>query len=115
HATYAQGYPQVKIVRVALDIPVEEAFDFRSGSAEIPLGSLVVVPFGKVSKVGVVVARASRSDVPSERLRDIERVVDDVPPLGGAELALARFCARYYHRGLGEVLAAGVPPRLRQV
>src|SRR6185369_7703815 len=34
---------------------------------------------------------------------------------GSAELALARFCSRYYHRGLGEVLAAGLPPRLRQV
>ena len=81
----------------------------------MPLGSLVAVPFGKTTKVGVVVGRAARSDVPEARLRDIERVIEDVPPLGAAELALFRFCARYYHRGVGEVAAAGLPPRLRQV
>jgi len=105
----------VKIVRVALDIPVDEPFDFRAPDVDVTVGSLVVVPFGKTSKVGVVVARSARSDVPGERLRDIERVVDDVPPLGSEELALARFCATYYQRGLGEVLAAALPPRLRQV
>src|SRR5205814_8409438 len=73
------------------------------------------VPFGKTSKIGVIVARAARSDIPSERLRAIERAVDDIPPLNGAELALARFCACYYQRGIGEVLATGIPPRLRQV
>jgi len=101
---------------VALDVPLEEAFDFRVPEGSEPaLGALVVVPFGRARKVGVVVGRAARSDVPVERLRDMERLVADVPPLGAAELALFRFCARYYHRPLGEVIAAALPPRLRQV
>ena len=103
------------IVRVALDVPLDEAFDFRAGETDIPLGSLVVVPFGRTTKVGLVVARAARSDVPEARLRDVERVIDDVAPLGASELGLFRFCARYYHRGIGEVAAASLPPRLRQV
>jgi primosomal protein N' (replication factor Y) (superfamily II helicase) len=103
------------IVRVALDLPLDEAFDFRAGDADVPLGSLVAVPFGKTSKVGVVVGRAARSELPESRLRDIERVIPDIPPLAAPELALFRFCSRYYHRGLGEVAAAGLPPRLRQV
>jgi primosomal protein N' (replication factor Y) len=48
-------------------------------------------------------------------LRDIESVVPDIAPLGPAELELLEFCARYYLRPLGEVIATALPPRLRQV
>jgi primosomal protein N' (replication factor Y) (superfamily II helicase) len=114
--TYAQSYPQVNIARVALDVPLDEAFDFRipEGIGAV-VGSLVVVPFGRTRKVGVVVGKGARSAVPEARLKDIEEVVGDVPPLRPEELALFRFCAGYYHRGLGEVIGASLPPRLRQV
>jgi primosomal protein N' (replication factor Y) len=106
----------VKIARVALDVPLEEAFDFRVPEGlEAALGALVVVPFGRTRKVGVVVGHAGRSAVPLERLRTIEALVDDVPALGAAELDLYGFCAAYYQRPLGEVIAAALPPRLRQV
>ena len=106
----------MKIVRVALDVPVADTFDFRLPEAlSTPIGSLVVVPFGRSRKVGVVVGRGATSGVPPERLRDVVGLVEDVPALGAAELDLFRFCARYYHRALGEVIAASLPPRLRQV
>ena len=70
----------MKIARVALDVPLDDSFDFRvPEDADPAVGSLVVVPFGRQRKVGVVVARAARSAVPTERLKTIERVVDDVP------------------------------------
>ena len=106
----------MKIARVALDVPLADAFDFVvPEGAEAPPGSLVVVPFGRARKVGIVVGRSARSSVPLERLRAIERVVEDVPPLGSHDLALLSFCSSYYHRALGEVVAASLPPRLRQV
>jgi primosomal protein N' (replication factor Y) (superfamily II helicase) len=106
----------VKIAHVALDVPLEEAFDFLvpEGLAA-PVGSLVVVPFARTRKVGVVVALAEGSRVPAERLRSIESVVADIPPIADAELELYDFCARYYQRPLGEVLGTVLPPRLRQV
>ncbi|HXZ49629.1 MAG TPA: primosomal protein N' [Usitatibacter sp.] len=105
----------MKIARVALDLPVEEAFDFRVPEGlEAPVGALVVVPFGSRRKVGVVVARPARSAVPVERLKPIERRVEDVAPLSGPHLELLGFCAAYYQRPLGEVIAASLPPRLRQ-
>ena len=104
------------IARIALDVPLDEAFDFRvPEGVPVPLGSLVVAPFGRARKVGVAVALAARSSVPAARLRDIESVVADVPPLGEKELELYGFCARYYQRPLGEVIATAIPPRLRQV
>jgi len=106
----------VSIARVALDVPIDAAFDFRIPEGlEAPVGALVVVPFGRTRKVGVVVAHARRSEVPAARLRDLESVVSDVPALAPAELDLYEFCARYYQRPLGEVIAAALPPRLRQV
>jgi primosomal protein N' (replication factor Y) len=106
----------VKIARVALDVPLDEAFDFRLGNdLEAPVGSLVVVPFGRTRKVGVVVGHATGTAVPEARLRPVESVVADVPALSRNDLELFEFCARYYHRPLGEVIAASLPPRLRQV
>ena len=106
----------MRIARVALDVPLEDAFDFRvPEGVETSPGSLVVVPFGRARKVGVVVGHATRSSVPADRLRDLESVVADVAPLGKPELDLFEFCARYYQKPLGEVIAAALPPRLRQV
>jgi primosomal protein N' (replication factor Y) len=106
----------VRIARIALDVPLDDVFDFRlPAGIEAPLGSLVVVPFGRSRKVGVVIEHAAESAVPAERLRDVEAVVADVPAIGAPELDLYRFCARYYQRPLGEVVATALPPRLRQV
>jgi primosomal protein N' (replication factor Y) len=105
----------LSIVRVALDVPLDECFDFLAGEPPAGVGSIVVVPFGRTRKVGVVVQSAASSQVPAARLKAIERVVDDVPPLDDEALELYRFCASYYQRPLGEVIAASLPPRLRQV
>jgi primosomal protein N' (replication factor Y) len=106
----------VRIVHVALDIPLDERFDFRAPEGpEVPTGSLVVVPFGRARKVGVVIGHSASSEVPPERLKAVEAVVEDVAPFQPAELELFEFCAAYYQRPLGEVIAASLPPRLRQV
>ncbi|HUP96418.1 MAG TPA: primosomal protein N' [Usitatibacter sp.] len=106
----------MNIVRVALDVPLDERFDFRvPEGVTIRPGALVVVPFGRSRKVGVAVELAHGSTLPAERLRAVESVVDDVAPFGPAEMELFEFCAAYYQRPLGEVIAASLPPRLRQV
>jgi primosomal protein N' (replication factor Y) len=106
----------MKIARVALDVPLEEAFDFRvPPELDPPVGSLVVVPFGRGRKVGMVAERTDHSEVPAERLRDVESVVADIAPFTADQLELFEFCAQYYQRPLGETVAAALPPRLRQV
>ncbi|HEU4529696.1 MAG TPA: DEAD/DEAH box helicase, partial [Steroidobacteraceae bacterium] len=106
----------MSIARVALDVPIDEAFDFRIPVGfDAPRGALVVVPFGRTRKVGVVVGHEASSRVPASRLRDLESLVGDVAPFKGDELELFEFCAAYYQRPLGEVIAASLPPRLRQV
>jgi len=104
------SYP--RIVRVALDTPADDCFDYLSDGAAAP-GELVVVPFGKRMVVGVAVALADDSDVPSDKLRPITQRIGWLPPLNDEWLALARFAARYYHRCLGEVMLPSLPPSLR--
>ncbi len=106
----------MRILRIALDVPLDEAFDFLPpAEGQASLGSLVVVPFGRTRKVGVVVGESAESAVPPERLKPVESVIADVAAFRADELELFEFCSSYYQRGLGEVIAASLPPRLRQV
>ncbi len=106
----------MSIAQVALDVPLGETFDFLvPEGVDVAAGSFVVVPFGRLRKVGMVTGLAATSALPVERLKPLERLVDDVPAMPGADLELLRFCARYYHRSLGEVIGTSLPPRLRQV
>ena len=101
------------IVRVALDTPADDCFDYLADQGVTP-GELVVVPFGKRQAVGVAVARVDNSDVPEDKLRPIIQRIGWMPPLSAEWIALARFAARYYHRRLGEVMLPALPPSLRE-
>jgi primosomal protein N' (replication factor Y) len=102
------------ILRVALDIPLPQLFDYRAEDAtRADIGSRVLVPFGKKRLVGLIVDVAVDSEVPSSRLRAAEKILREVPPLGREWLDLVKFCSGYYQRPLGEVVAAALPPRLR--
>jgi primosomal protein N' (replication factor Y) len=104
----------MKILRVALDVPLPRLFDYTAAEAsEHDLGRRVVVPFGKRSLAGVIVELPPATDVPPGKLRPAGPILDDMPPLTREWLALARFAAEYYQRPLGEVIHAALPPRLR--
>jgi len=100
-------------VRVALDVPLPGPFDYRvSGPA--PVGIRVIVPFGRRRLVGVVVASGVTPVLPEVQLRDVARVLDDLPPLPEDWLQLTRFAAGYYQRPLGQVMLPAIPGPLRK-
>lgn len=102
------------IVRVALDQPNPILFDYGCAISPAPQpGQLVYVPFGRRYLVGLVCELAEQSDIPPERLRMIEAVWADAPPLSNQWLALAAFAAEYYQRSIGEVALASLPSALR--
>jgi primosomal protein N' (replication factor Y) len=103
------------ILRVALDVPLPKLFDYRAQDAtRADIGCRVVVPFGKKHLVGLIVELATDSEVPASRLRAPEKILREVAPLKREWLELVKFCSSYYHRPLGEVVAAALPPRLRR-
>ena len=104
----------MNILRVAIDVPLPKLFDYRAPDAtRSDIGCRVLVPFGSKRVVGVIVELAANSEIPESRLRPIEKILRDVPPLSQEWLALARFCSNYYHKPLGEVVMGALPPRLR--
>ena len=106
----------MSFLRVALDVPLPRLFDYLAADATpADVGRRVVVPFGARAVVGVIVELASATTVAAEKIRPATVILHDVPALAHDWLALARFAADYYHRPLGEVIHAALPPRLRRV
>jgi primosomal protein N' (replication factor Y) (superfamily II helicase) len=105
----------VNVLRVALDVPLPQLFDYLSEDAgPDDVGRRVVVRFGARKTVGFIVEVAETSQIPAERLKQAEAVLRDAPALSHDWLALARFCSTYYQKPLGEVILGAVPPRLRR-
>src|SRR5699024_9227013 len=77
-------------------------------------GTRVVVPFGRREHVAVIVATDVEPLVAETQIKPILRCLDDAPVLDTALLQLCRWCARYYHHPLGEVLATVLPASLRR-
>lgn len=105
----------MRIVRVALPIPLPQAFDYTCKDAcETDVGRCVRVPFGRGEKSGVIVALPQASEVDTARLKPVIHVQREVDALPADWLALVAFVARYYHAPLGEVIALALPPGLRR-
>ena len=108
-------------VRVALDHPLPTLFDYRyvlDGAQPLqsvmPLpGMLVSVPFGKRHMVGLVCEVVASSDVPASKVKPVDALCVECPPLSEQWLGLVRFAASYYQRGIGEVAMPSLPQALR--
>jgi primosomal protein N' (replication factor Y) len=106
----------MRVLRVALEVPVAKLFDYLCDDAmPAAAGDRVVVPFGARERVGVVVEVGDGSAVASARLKSIARLLDDAPRLPADWLEQMRFLASYYQRPLGETVAGALPPRLRSL
>ncbi|NYT59895.1 primosomal protein N' [Alcaligenaceae bacterium] len=101
-------------MRVALDVPLQGLFDYCS-AVSIPVGTRVIVPFGRRKLVGVVVATPSQPAIDPSLAKSVEEVLDDTPALPLDWLRLASFAAQYYQRPLGEVMLPALPAGLRKV
>ena len=106
------------ILQIVLDTPLDSSFDYRwqasDDSEPTPqIGQLVQLSFGRREVVGMIVGASAESDVPAEKLKNVQAVRHQLPPLSPQWLALCRFAADYYQRPLGEVALPGLPKNLR--
>ncbi len=105
----------MKIIRVALDVPLPHLFDYAFEEARPEdVGCRAVVPFRRQKQVGIVLEVAESSDIATERLKHAERILRDVPPLPEQWLSLVRFCSSYYQKPIGETMLNVLPPKLRR-
>ncbi|MEO8143197.1 MAG: primosomal protein N', partial [Betaproteobacteria bacterium] len=106
----------MRVLRVALDVPVAKIFDYViDDGMEAAPGDRVVVPFGARQRVGVVVEVAEASPVAVAKLKPVVQILDDAPRLPADWLELMRFLSSYYQRPFGETVAGALPARLRSL
>ena len=106
------------IFKVAIPAPFYQLFDYL-GPEQVNLdavkpGVRLEVPFGRGKKIAYLMAIAQETDVPSEKLKQVLRIVDEQPLLSSLDLELCYWVSHYYHHPIGEVISAALPAGLRQ-
>ena len=84
------------IAEVIVDIAhseVDKIFDYYFNDQRITYGSRVVVPFGRTFVEGIVIGIKEKTDVPQERLKSINRLLEEMPALTNELLELSRYIA----------------------
>ena len=105
------------VLKVALPLPLRQLFDYLpcENALTVQPGVRVLVPFGRRTMVGVIVAVAANSELPLAKLARIISYPDgDQAALTDETLDLLKWCWRYYKHPPGEVVFNALPPLLRK-
>jgi len=94
---------------------LDRCFDYLSAGQKVHIGQRVLVPFGRRSQIGIVMAVADSSDVAIEKLKPILQAFAEETPLDAEMLSLIKFSADYYQYPFGQALLSALPARLRQI
>ena len=104
----------MKIVRVALAVPLPRLFDYLfPDDVSLQIGTRVLVPFGTQKRVAIVADFPTKSDVPEDKLKAILQPLDLTPLFTPIYWDWLHWAANYYQAGLGDVLFQALPVKLR--
>jgi len=92
---------------VALPVPVDGVFTYRSSGTEPVVGSRVLVPF-RADRMAGVVTRLHGSP-PNVEIKSLIEVLDPEPVLSAPLLRLGEWIAHYYLAPIGEVFRTMLP------
>ena len=110
------------VLHVALPVPLYQRFEYLPAkdtnkdlaSEHYEIGTRVKVQFGARKLIGLIVAHATETSLPSHKLKHITEVLDEEPVLDAALLKLLFWAAEYYQQPIGEVLFSALPTVLRK-
>jgi primosomal protein N' (replication factor Y) len=101
--------PPIVTVTVAVPLPLDPLTYSIPRGLRVARGARVVVPIGRRTTTGYVLA-VEHGPAPIDRpLKDVLEVLDDEPFLPEAVLRLASWIADYYVCSVGEAIAAAMP------
>lgn len=106
-------------IKVALPVPMRTLFDYKVPKAialrhELKPGMRVKVPFGKSSRLGVIVTLSNNSDWDANQVKPLTSLKDKRPVITPELMALCEWAARYYHHPIGDVFFHALPVLLRK-
>ncbi|MFQ5442493.1 MAG: primosomal protein N' [Thermodesulfobacteriota bacterium] len=100
-----------KYAEIAVNLPVDRTFSYAAGAAlkgDVAVGKRVLVPFGRRTVTGYVVALKAEAGV--DTVKDIIDVLDSEPLFDSRRLKFLKWIASYYQSPLGMVLSLVHPP-----
>ena len=105
--------------QVALPVPMRTLFDYKIPKAmalrhRLQPGMRVKVPFGKSSRLGVIVSFSEQSQWDENNIKPITSLQDEAAIIPSELMALCEWAARYYHHPIGDVLFHALPVLLRK-
>jgi primosomal protein N' (replication factor Y) len=102
-----------KILKVALNVPLNQLFDYLLNDSNCVVGQYVTVPFGNRKMVGVICAIESKSSLPFLKLKRILSV-DSEMLFDTSMFKLLNFVSNYYHFPIGQTIMSVVPNRIKK-
>ena len=102
-----------KILKVAIDVPINQLFDYLPNEDSFSIGQYVTIPFGRRKLIGVICEISLRSDIHPSKLKSIINVDPEI--IFDAQMfKLLNFVSKYYHYPIGQTIMSVVPSRLKK-
>ncbi len=109
-------------LEVVVDVPIPGPFDYslpaellQHRTAQSLVGKLVLLPWARSQRLGLVTAVKAQTEVAEDKLRDISAVLCEELTLPTWWMTLTAFAAQYYHRSPGELALPAIPKLLRSL
>ncbi len=101
------------ILQIAIPKPLYSHFDYLQPpnvkTEYLRPGMRLRVPFGSRTAIGVLLAVANTTSVPTNKLKAALAVIDSMPVLSEDILSLLQWASGYYHHPIGEVISTALP------
>lgn len=102
-----------QILKVAINVPINQLFDYLPNGEPLVIGQYVTIPFGRRKIIGVICRVSSESDIELSKLKSIIKVDSEI--IFDAEMfKLLSFVSEYYHYPIGQTIMSVVPTRLKK-
>ena len=102
-----------KFLKVAINVPINQLFDYLPNENSFSIGQYVTIPFGKRKMIGVICGISLNSDIHPSKLKSVINVDPEVI-FDAQMLKLLTFVSKYYHYPIGQTIMSVVPTRLKK-
>ena len=94
---------------IAVPVPLHQLLTYRSDQSLKP-GQFVEVPVASKKRIGVVFCKLKKNPDSSLKIKEVGRVIEDIPPLDSVRLKWIQWIAQYYFYPIGLVASLLTPP-----
>ena len=102
-----------KFLKVAINVPINQLFDYLPNDEPFSIGQYVTIPFGRRKVIGVIYGISLNSDIHPSKLKSIINVDPEII-FDAAMFKLLTFVSGYYHYPIGQTIMSVVPSRLKK-